>query len=286
MDKLKNKQNKNRKGGVGCLVIVIVFLIVISSGLLIKIYSPNSSYEVFLKKIGFSSVQEFEEFSKKLNAEFDDSQILINVPTDEDNQSVKQVLKVSATLKDSGQSIFDENDNLKIDEISEQGISLNDDLSFSDKEFASLINLFVVSLDKKQDISASDVNLRQVNYQYIDVDRAKFAFFVDLDTSKIKEKYSQISSAIPQRLLFDIAFDLDISGQTPTVSSGVLKVNMLDQTTNEKLIDVLAILMDKTHQQVMDMFAGFINDFICEVFNAMNCKMQLNNAIINLIRNE
>ena len=247
----KQKQGKDIK--VGCLIIIIVFLIVISSGVLSKITFPDSR-EAFLKKLGFANTQEYEEFSQKLNADFDASLILVNVPTGEDEQNAKQKLSLSASLKNSGESIFDDDGNLKIEEVDEQGITLSNDLSFSDKEFASIINLFVVALDREDDEYAGYVDLLQVNYQNIDSLSATFNFFVDVNAAKLKEKFSSIADIIPNKMLFNIGFDLDISGETSAVKNSSFKMNSLDNATNEKIIDVLSIVFNKTHQEIMDSF--------------------------------
>lgn len=231
-----------------------------------------------LNSLGFQSREEFNDFKSKLSADFDQSAILTNQPSDIDKNNA--LIKVRENIKLSNDEPIIENARFKIKEIDEVGVKMLQSVDFSPREFAYILDLLLYSINDSE--STRDIFVRQINYEMLSSNQAQFNFFVDIDMTALREKASQTKEFLPQSLLLNIGFTL-LNDGTMTISNSSLKVNDLDETTNDKFISVLSKLLEKTEQDSLNACAQFIADFLSEVFSVMNCQMVYKFDIIELI---
>jgi len=268
----------------GCLLSIIVFIItlVLISGISFKFIS-TSLYQQALKELGFNSEQEFNEFSDKMNQPFDDSEILINRPTEADENTAKQILSTSLSLS-NGEDVILENGKMNIDSMqTSEDVSVVADINLTPEQLAYVFNLILVSSQAEDDIElARDIELKQIDYHYTSQHSADFNFYLDIDSSGIAEAIGKLGKFVPDRLLINIGTTISFNNDEVIASNCDIKINKLDEQTNEKFLEVLGILMDKTISEV-EQWAG---DLIAVVFYSfsteIDCKILFSSDIITI----
>lgn len=258
----------------GCLVIIIVFIL----SLVLFSYMSFGSlsdymYKAALRELGFDSKEEFEAFGEKMNQPFDDSEILVNRHTSTDVDNVNNMLFLSVELS-TGESVLT-NGKLNIAAIeNSEEIIIKNDMNFSAKELAYFINLIIVSSQKQTVDMISDIELKQVDYYFINNQSAKFNFYLNINTNGIAKEIGKLGSFIPDRLLLNVETTLNIDEENKiTAVNNDIKINNLDAETNDKFLEIFGKLINKTivgvEQWVCDLVASVFYDFLI----ALNCKM-------------
>ena len=270
----------------GCLLSIIVFIIsvVLISGISFNFIS-TSLYQKALEELGFKSEKEFDEFSEKMNQPFDDTTILIDVPTELDGNNAKQILSTSLILT-NGEDVILDNGKMNVDAMQTgQDVTVVADMNFTSQQLAYAINLILISSQADDIDLAQDVQLKQIDYQYISPDKAHFNFYLDIDTSGIAKEIGKLGKFVPERLLINIGETLTVNASNEVVATNCnLKFNQLDEETNAKFLDVLARVMNKTSAEVEqwagDLVASVFNDFCAE----LDCKMIFSSDIITITK--
>ena len=272
------------KGGCLLLVIVSIVAIILLSGIGYKFFS-DSIYTNLLKEFGFESEQEYNEFSDKMNEPFDDTDILIDMPTSTDGEISKAVLSSSLQLS-NGENVILDNGKLNLESMQNTGdVVLSSDMEFTSQQFAYAINLFLTSSTSDDEVElAQDIQLKQIDYQYLNDSSAKFNFYLDIDSSDIGKAMGKLGKFVPERLLFNIAVTLTNESDKLVASDCDIAINKLDEETTANFLNILAILMDKSVVELKQ----WIGDTIAVLFNEFNtgldCKFVFSNDIITITK--
>ena len=269
----------------GCLVTILVFIIsiVLLSGVSFGFLS-DYAYKNALKQLGFNSEKEFEEFSDKMNVPFDDSEILINMPTEIDAGQVNSILSTSITLS-NGQDVLLSNGKLNIEAIEDsEELIVNNTMNFTPRELAYAINLIITSSEIDDVEMVSDLELKQIDYLYIDNQNARFNFYIDINTADIKKEIGKLGSFIPERLLLNVQTILTIEESQFVASYCDIKINDLDTETNEKFLEILGNLMNKEISEVEQWTGDLIVSIFYDFLTALNCNMTFNSDIITITK--
>ena len=201
-------------------------------------------------------------------------------------------------MTDGGIDIFNEYGDIDPALIEESSFLIEESITLTDKELASIINEFLenplnlqkVGLDL-EDIGGLNTKVLEVNIQTTDSITVELSFVVRLDMEYIKGKLGLFGIVLPDRLYIKNESTLQLVEGQYVLIDGNLRVNNMDEALNEGMLEILVGALrgdneDFTVQDLHEATGKTILAGIQEASNTFNTTITFNNGSITFVPNQ